>query len=182
MVADTNAMGLVRREPLTESLQCLDRDTFDHRLQRLQYLNKVFPKGMAYMLPPETHFIFQEAKGAYVAGFSVAVLLLTQAFVEHYYQLCLQRSPHSAVADRGLAGIVDCLRQHKLEHELILKRVDALRLVRNPFTHLKKFEHPHTLSQRAAAAQENPAALLEKDARDALDVLFAIITHSKFKG
>jgi hypothetical protein len=180
---DLFGKALPRRQAhLAASLHRLDSDTFDHRLERLQYLNTVFPKGMAYMLPPETHFIFQEAKAAYVAGFSVAVVLLTQAFIEHYYQLCLQRSPHCGIAERGLAGIVDCLRQHNLEHELILNRVDALRLVRNPFTHLKKFEHPHTLSQRAIANQQNPLALLEEDAKKALDVLFAIIRHSKFRG
>jgi hypothetical protein len=136
---------------------------------------------MAYMLPLETHFLFQEAKAAYVAGLSIAVVLLTQAFIEHYYQLCLQHGPHSSVAERGLAAISDCLRKHKLEHDIILKRVDELRLIRNPFTHLKDFGHPHNLSQRAYSTRQNPDTLLEQDAKNSLDALFAIIQHSKFK-
>jgi hypothetical protein len=47
--------------------------------------------------------------------------------------------------------------------------------------HLKDFEHPHNLSQRAYTTQSSIPALLEKDAKNALDVLFAIIQHSTFK-
>jgi hypothetical protein len=46
---------------------------------------------------------------------------------------------------------------------------------------LKEFQHSHNLSQRAYATQSSIPALLEQDAKNALDVLFAIIQHSKFK-
>ena len=143
--------------------------------------NSVFPKGLTYMLPPETHFLFQEIKAAFVAGHCISVVLLTQAFIEHYYHLCLQHSPHASVADRGLAVITECLRSHHLEHDIILDRIDALRRIRNPFTHLKDFQHPQTLSQRGIAAQDNPVNLMEQDAKDSLDALFAIFQHTRFK-
>jgi hypothetical protein len=170
-----------RRQPyLSASLRRVDNVTFSHRLERYQHLHDVFPKGMHYMLPTETHFLFEEIRSAYVSGLSVAVVLLTQAFIEHYYQLCLSHTKHSDAAERGLAAIIRCLKKNQLEHEIILDRIEALRLVRNPFTHLKNFEHPHTLSQRALATQRNPLALLEQDAKNSLDALFAIIQHSKF--
>jgi hypothetical protein len=168
-------------QPLAATLKRHDRETFDYRLEHLQYLNSVFPKGLMYMLPPETHFLFQEIKAAFVAGHCISVILLTQAFIEHYYQLCLQHSPHASVADRGLAAITECLRQHHLEHAIILDRIDILRRIRNPLTHLKEFQHPHTLSQRALAAQDSPINLMEQDAKDSLDALFAIFQHTRFK-
>jgi hypothetical protein len=169
------------RTDFETSLRQADRYSFHHRLERLRYLESIFPEGMSYMLPPETHFLFEEARMAYVAGLSVAVVLLTQAFIEHYYQLCLENTSYSKIAERGLAAICDCLKKHKLEHEIILKRVDSLRLIRNPFTHLKDFSHPHNLSQRAYSLLKNPQTLLEQDAKDSMDVLFAIIRHSKFR-
>jgi len=70
---------------------------------------------------------------------------------------------------------------HHLEHDIILDRIDTLRRIRNPFTHLKDFQHPQTLSQRAIAAQDNPVNLMEQDAKDSVDALFAIFQHTRFK-
>jgi hypothetical protein len=166
---------------LAAGLKRHDRDTFNHRLEYLQYLDSVFPKGLTYMLPTETHFLFQEITAAFVAGHCISVVLLTQAFIEHYYQLRLQQSPHASVADRGLAAMTECLRRHHLEHDIILDRIDALRQIRNPLTHLKDFQHPDRLFQRALAARDNPINLMEQDAKDSLDALFAILQHTRFR-
>lgn len=167
--------------PLTSSLKRYDKNTFDHRLTRLQYLNSVFPKGMIYMLPTETHYLFQEIRSAYVAGLSVSVVMLAQAFIEHYYQLCLQLTPHSKIGEKGLFAILEFLRENDLEHEIILGKVEFLRKIRNPFIHLKKIDHPNTISQRALTTQNDPICLLENDAKHSLNIVLAVLQHSKFK-
>jgi hypothetical protein len=48
-------------QPLAARLKHHDRETFDYRLEHLQYLNSVSPKGLMYMLPPETHFLLAQS-------------------------------------------------------------------------------------------------------------------------
>ena len=69
-------------------------------------------------------------------------------------------------------------RKHNLIHSIILDKVDTLRLKRNPFTHSKDWNYPHTLSQRIYTNKTQPAEQLEKDATEGIQILFYIVSNN----
>ena len=57
---------------------------------------------------------------------------------------------------------------------VLLDKADRLRKIRNPFVHLKSFDHEHTLTRRALTIETHPYELLEHDAQESLSLVFAI--------
>ena len=43
-----------------------DKRTFSNRLLRLEHVTKIFPRGLMHMLPPESAFVFEEAKMSFI--------------------------------------------------------------------------------------------------------------------
>lgn len=164
-----------RRRGRWESyLSRYDRDTFAERLERLKYLDSVVPQAAGMMAGLETVLVFQEATLAFVNGAFVATIMLAQAFVEHWLQAYLEREGFSKEADQGLSAIASCCRDSHLLSEYLLDKVDHLRQVRNPFTHLKPYHSPFTMSHRLLVERVPPDEILEREAREAIGVMYTV--------
>src|SRR5690606_29033907 len=100
------------------------------------------------------------------------------SFVEHWISANLVNLGYEKQADHGLAASVKCARKNKLIHTAILDKVDHLRLIRNPFIHLKEFNHKHKIDRRSWDARQHPYVTLEQDAKDALVVMYTVATHA----
>lgn len=127
------------------------------------------------MMPFVTAFVFDEARRTFVNGDFVATILLASAFIEHRLSSHLRSKGYVKTTRQGLAQMIACARQHDFASPFLLDKVDRLRRIRNPFVHLKPFEDDDGLLKRMIRGEvEEPARLLEKDAKMALTLMYTI--------
>jgi hypothetical protein len=165
-----------RKSRLERSLEKSDRDMFSSRLYRLKWLESVFPKGSGFLMPPETFYVFEEARLAFINGEFVATLLLANAFLEQWLGNVLASKGYEKEAGRGLSAILKCMAKTGLLHPFLADAADRLRKVRNPFVHIKSFNHEHRLTQRMFREKRYPNSLLEEDAKDAISLMLQVAT------
>lgn len=123
----------------------------------------------------ETLRLLQEARETFVDGYFVGTLMIAMAVIEHtivedlQFQRLTQRSPTFAQAVRLAAD-------KKLFPPDWLERATRLSYRRNPFAHLKEEGHSHSLGARIQSEKRHPHAILEDDAKDALELMYNFFT------
>ena len=161
--------------PLAQGLAGYDESTFAARLTRLEYLHSVFPENYSFLMSMSSYYVFEEARQAFINGEMVATVLLSQAFIEHWLQAQLESKGYIfGRSKQGLSYILKCLRSKGLLHGFLIDKIDDLRKLRNPFVHLRPFDDPQEISRRSVDAQKAPDEVLEKDAKDALSLMYRI--------
>ena len=166
----------VRRSRSQIELERYDRETMTGRIARLNYVKRVHPAG-GFGMPIESVMVFTEAKMAFVDGLFVSVLLLCSSFIEHVLGSMLEARSYRKEAKAGLAAQIACARKNGVLDEYLLEKADRLREVRNPFVHLKPFDHEHGIHRRMMRARQDPYDILETDARTALSITYAFATR-----
>jgi hypothetical protein len=180
MDQDLLGRSLKKRKPrLASALEKHDHNSFDDRLDRLHWLQKVFPAGYGFVMSPETLYVFDEAKITFVTGAFVATILLSASFIEHWFGNILRGRGFADEANSGLGSIIECMRRERLMHEFLLRKADRLRKIRNPFVHLKSFDHRERVTHRAMRQGKHPIAILEDDAKEALSLMYGIAVKAK---
>jgi hypothetical protein len=169
----------LRRPKYELALERHELQNVPERAKRIRWLSTIIPKGGGYLMPLESMRVFQEAKDCFVYGQFVATLVLAASFVEHWLGGVLRASAQPKVAGQGLKAIVAHCREADVIPASLCDKVDALRLSRNPFVHLKPFDHPHSLGQRMLARRMHPDSILEADARDALVAMYSVAVYAK---
>ena len=165
-----------RKSRLEQLLAKYDRDSFEERLGRLKFLSQIFPKNTYYMGSFEGAFLLEEAKNTFINGQYVATMMLSQAFIERLLADFFKSKGRKKITTCGLHDMVEYAREHELINEYFLKRIDILRLKRNPFTHRKPFNHRFNISKRVLVSLSAPMELLEKDAKAAILLLYEFAT------
>lgn len=117
----------------------------------------------------DTLGMLHEARDCFVEGSYIAVLLLADSFIEHIIT--------DELIERGLAkyGINDSIkvaRENNIFSINMLIQAGHLREIRNPFVHRKSPTHQHSFGNRFIQSGAHPTALLEKDAKDALALMY----------
>ncbi len=158
-------------DPIAQMLLEQDRLTIEERVRRLKLLAAIAPDS-GFVMSVETAIVFGEARSTYVNGDFAASLLVSQSFIEHRLQGYLEFRGQAKVAKAGLAAIVAHLRTRKVVHDSLLERIDRLRRIRNPFTHLRHGRDPHALARRSVERRQSFEDLMEHDAYEALAVMF----------
>jgi len=161
---------------LEKSLAKYDRNSFEDRLKRFKFLYKIFPKGYGFFSDMETMYIFDETKMAFINGELIAVLMLSLAYIERVIQLRFSSLGLEKESKRGLKFMVNFARKNKLIGTFLLNKIDLLRNKRNPFSHLKDFNHKFNISQRIMAEMKEPLHIIEKDAHEAISLMYFIST------
>jgi hypothetical protein len=159
-------------------LERADKRAVPVRAARIRWLTQVIPKNMGFMMPMETFYVFEEAKASYVYGNFVASIILAASFVEHWFAAGLSMRGYEKEASRGLAASIKVARAKNLVNSTLLNKVDRLRLIRNPFVHLKPFEHEHTIGQRSLKQRIHPETKLESDAQEALITMYGVAVYA----
>jgi hypothetical protein len=151
-----------------------DINTFDSRLVRLKYLDSLqTPTSMFGNMEPI--YMFDEARLTYLNGAFIATVLLCQAFVEHWLSGYISGKHKNSKTAITLDGMLKQCRKEGLLHEYLIEKIDTLRLVRNPYTHPKSYDYPYSLSKRLIKMYAEPAEIMEQDARNAIEVMHAIL-------
>lgn len=163
-----------RLTKLESGLLKFDRNTFDERLDRLKFIYKFYPKGILLSGDMEFVYTFTEVKDCFISGHFIATIVLAQSFIEKvFHQFFTDNGQHNE-ANQGLASMIKFARKKHLINYLILDNVDELRLKRNPFTHSKDYNYPHTLQRRTLKNKTQPEKQLENDAKEAMQILFLV--------
>ena len=173
-----NTLIEVKKRPtrLEKALTDYDKSTYNERLRRLTYINKIYPKGLLLCGDMEFVFTFGEAKECFISGHFIATIILAQAFIEKTFYDIFIRKNLEKEAKHGLYKMIKYARKNNLINPTILDKVDTLRLKRNPFTHPKDWSYPHNLSHRAFNNKTQPSDQLEKDATEAIQVMLYLTT------
>lgn len=166
-----------RKSRLESGLAKYDKSTFTSRLDRLKYINKIFPDGIIIAADMETFFIFDEAKMAFINGEYISTILLAQSFIEkifqdHYCSIGLEKE-----SKRGLKYLIKHAKKNDIIHEFLLDKIELLRKKRNPFTHLKPYNHKFTINNRFYdnfKKYEDIHKMLENDAKEAMSLMYTI--------
>ncbi len=168
-----------KRPRYEASLERGERKTLPARATRVRWLSGIIPKNLMTLMPLETNLVFKEAKASFVYGNYVAAVVLAASFIEHWFIASLSERGYQKEASRGLAAAIKCARANGLVNPLILDKADRLRLIRNPFVHLKEFEHQHAIGQRMAKTGTfDILALLESDAKEALIAMYGVAVYA----
>jgi hypothetical protein len=169
----------IRRSRYEVGLQKYDVATRTDRAERLRWVDKTIPRGISIGGPYETMLVFAEAKDCYIAGQPIAALVLAAAFIEHWLSGFIAAKGFEVESRKGLAACTELARRQDYLPTAVLKKLDRLRVVRNPFVHLKPFDHEHIISRRMLAARVAPDQLMDQDARDAISLMYTIGLYAK---
>lgn len=168
-----------RRPKYEATLERHELQNVPVRAERIRWLSTVIPKGGGYMMPLESMRVFQEAKDCFIYGQFVATLVLAASFIEHWLGGILDAAGQSKVATQGLKAIITHCREFNVIPVALCDKIDNLRLSRNPFVHLKPFDHAHNLGQRMLARRMHPDSILELDAKEALSAMYSVAVYAR---
>tara|TARA_B100001123_G_C15078223_1_gene934561 strand:- start:359 stop:922 length:564 start_codon:yes stop_codon:yes gene_type:complete len=144
------------------------------RLDRFIELNKLFgPQGdMLLQGGYQSLFALHEAGNSYVNGNYMAVILLSQAFIEHSLSGQFILAGEYAIAESGFKRIIDkALTFEFIDNELYAE-LDELRKLRNPYVHAKVGLKAGSLMKRFIKEQHFDAEQMAKlDAVRSLEIL-----------
>lgn len=165
----------------TESIACSnliaalvqsDEMRRSERADRILWLSKYqIPLGIV-VGEMDTMAVLGEARGCFIEGHYIASLLMCVAFIEHTIT--------DTLVERNLAKYgIRFVEAIKLAGNAglfpldMLSRADRLREIRNPFTHRKNSNHHHTFGNRFHEERVHPQIILERDAKEALELMYA---------
>jgi len=168
----------VRRPRYEASLERAEIRAVPARAERIRWVAKAIPKGTGFLMGMDTFYVFEEAKSCYIYGHFVATVLMSAAFIEHWFAGKLHNLGFHKEANGGLAAAIGCARSRNLVPNALLDRIDRLRLIRNPFAHLKDMDHEHSLGARSVAMRKHPDQVLEQDAQEALSLMYAVALYT----
>lgn len=159
---------------LEKAFNKYDKDTFEERVERSRYIEKIMPKGYTISGSTESVFILDEAKMTFINGEFIATIILAQAYIERRYQEILDFRGFRKESKKGLSEITRFLRENKLIEEFILNKTDNLRKKRNPFAHLKPMKYEYGIIMRTVNSGEDIYKILENDAKEAMELMYHV--------
>lgn len=153
-----------------------DKRTFQNRLKRLKYLQSIPPYEFHMLSSVETYFLFEETRLAFVNGAFVATMILSQAFIERRInEVLVNKKLIKDNEQLGLKGLLRVCKEHYILNVLLIEKIDHLRQARNPFTHLKSYDHPYTISNRIGTELKPPETIIEDDAKEAISLMYTVL-------
>lgn len=167
---------------LEREIRNFDARTLGERRERLRYVIDIFPDGITLIGDHESVLLFGEAKMAFINGEFIAVILLSQAFIERWIQVDFELRETGKIVRASLEAKLEYLRKTSDIPAYILDQIDELRRKRNPLAHLKSMGHEYGLDQRSyeeikSNRPGNPYYLLYKDAKTALSLMYTVATR-----
>ena len=156
-----------------------DVPSFKGRVIRLKYLHKLNPDGKQLMGSVETALAYKEMQRCYIEGFYLSVIILAQSLIEKILQDRLSMTRDVDKKDlRTVSSMLKVIRRKKLLHEFWISKIDRIRKIRNPITHLRKLGDPDFSDLGSSYAGKSVEKQIELDAKDALEVS----THFSLSG
>lgn len=166
-----------------EALQYSDDQSRQSRVERLAWAASInqLPILFGGEIVPLT--LAQETQACFVQGNYLTSIISATAVVEHLlvsYLIFIEETPK-----RSLGKTIDSISgKHEISDDII-KRLKKLVEIRNPISHHREVNDETTLSGKIRIQRRHPYAIMEEDARFALEImydffrLFFVITAKK---
>lgn len=164
--------NIEKDDDITTFLKQKDEETLYGRANRLKYLQKIKSEGVLFSGDVELAHTYGEVQYAYVEGFFLSTLVLSQAFVEKMMQN--EFKLRMIKCRNTFNSMLNYAKENELYNEYILRELDFLRLIRNPITHLKSMEYEHGLGKRSHEAKKHPIEKLEEEATLAVSIMIHV--------
>lgn len=156
---------------LLDALARADEQTRAKRAERIKWLSQHVGEPAAVMGDMTALHMMEEARDCFTSGYFVGALLLATSFVEQTLSEELE-GVTNAQERRTFELMIKSARQHLSFPANLLDRTDRLRELRNPFTHRKAPDHPHSFGVRFLSEKRHPRSILEEDAKLAIGVMY----------
>lgn len=148
-----------------------DAATLEARVARLKYFHKLNPEGKTLMGNVETVNGYREMQWCYIEGFYLSVIVLSQSLIEKILQDRLRHTQGVKDKDiRTLSSMLRVIKKKGLLHDFWITKIDRIRQIRNPITHLRYVGDKDCADLRSYREGNNVEKQLELDAKDALEV------------
>lgn len=159
------------RENLIDALSRADESSRNARAERIEWLAQYSPHPGVVIGEMAVLHLMGEARLCFISGHFIGALLLATSFVEQTLSEEL-KSVAPSQDRRTLEAMLKSARQHLPLPAELFDRTDRLRELRNPFTHRKAHDHPHSFGTRFVATKAHPDTILETDAKLAMGVMY----------
>lgn len=161
------------RDSFEKELLEFDKATFDERLNRFRYFYKYFPEYNNIMFgSDESYRIFKEVQSCFINAEYIAVVILALSFIERRFQESLFIHGLETESKYTLSKILKKFKGKTAIPDYYIDKVDELRMKRNPFVHLRNVMDKDNLFSRSSMNKKNAETTLEKDAKDAISLMF----------
>lgn len=169
----------IKHDPTIQEQYLRNRDEMylGNRIKRLEYLHQINPDGLVFAGDTELVFGYREAQDAFIAGHFLSTIVLSQAFIEKIMHVHFEQIDLKNISGKGLAKMIAYCKENNIGHEIVINKIDWLRKIRNPITHLKNLNYGHRLDNRAFENRKNPLIQLEDDAKEAISVMTYVATR-----
>lgn len=164
-----------RFDPAEEELKDYDTHSFIERVNRLKFINKIYPFGYREFGSDESSRIFDEALHSYIFGQYVATIILAQAFVERRFQEYFHIRLDEKRCKYTLAKFINEFKGTGFLPDFIIDKIDKIRLKRNPFVHHRIPLQKDTLMARSFERKINADELLQNDAKEAIEIMLEMV-------
>ncbi|AMQ41785.1 hypothetical protein AMS64_04980 [Aeromonas veronii] len=151
-----------------------EKDSREDRLGRLRELNTLFgPQGDQLLEGGyQSLLALHEVANSYVSGNFMAVVLLSQAFIEHSLSGRFVMMGQDELAQSSFKKIIDAAKDQSIVTPDLHKKLDSLRRIRNPYVHAKVGLKDGSLQKKMMDKQVyDPVEMARLDAFEALKVL-----------
>lgn len=165
--------NLTVEERLNDALCNLDDKSRPDRVARIVWLADHESLPGVIMGRTETLHVLREAREVFVGGHFASTLVLAVAVIEH----CLMEELQQRGLVKGrptLSKLLEVAEKCSLFPLEWFVPIRQLIQLRNPFAHLKDSDHEHGLGMRVVLEKEHPAALLERDAKEAVRWMYMV--------
>lgn len=165
-------MGITAtRARLVDALSLADESSRSERAERIEWLAQYSSHPGVVMGEMAVLHMMDEARLCFISGHFIGALLLATSFVEQTLSAEL-KSVAPAQERQTLKLMIKSARNRLQFPGDLLDRTDRLRELRNPFTHRKAYDHPHSFGTRFLATKAHPATILEADGKLAMGVMY----------
>lgn len=169
-------------DELTEWIKSADANSLDARLERLKYVRDHYNRDHGILfhgghIPARA---FDEMQFCYIHGSYISCVLAAQVVLEHMLAALLEWKDRDDLDGVGFARLCDAALSDKLISQGEYDTFNALRRLRNPYTHSQPLMGPTCIIRRVAETRLPPEEVFKADAESALAAVIGFVSRTPF--
>lgn len=181
MTAQRDLFGNIVEETVSKTvrsekiLTTADRETFQMRLTRLEYINEIWADKTFPLENSEFQYALEELKACFIGGHFIATIVLTNSFLERAFVAFFKKRGLSQISKYGFDNMVDYCKDYDLLPYNITQKIDTLRRIVHRFVRTQKAIIIEDASQKAAEIKKMAYQQLEENAKEVMLILLYIL-------
>lgn len=165
-----------RQHQLIEALRWHDDESRTARARRIEWASSLYQSPGIVSGEFAQLRLMEEARACFIYGQFLATVLCATSAVEHLLVAELE-TKISLSGKETLGPLVQMACDADLFPQEVIQRLRAMNECRTPLAHRRSPEHRSTLVSRYLHHKVHPDALMESDARSALEVMYEVFSR-----